>query len=113
MGQTINNKHQKVFSASHAKFKKIEKFRVTNKKKMFNLYFDSHFVSCLYYGKFRGCFGFFHLNLLAINFYFWSTKLTEINNIIVNILNGNSKYIKNDGHLVFKGQKKVISFQRH
>ena len=36
----------------------IEQFRATKKKK-FNLHFDSHFVSCLYEGKFRDHFGFF------------------------------------------------------
>ena len=80
---------------------------------MFNLHFDSHFVSCSYEDEFRGHFGFFHLNSLVSNFYFWSTKLTQINHIIVNIFSGiltysNSKYIKNDVHLVFKGQIKVI-----
>ena len=55
---------------------------------MFNLHFDSHFVSCSYEGKFRSHFGFFHLNLLVSNFYLWSTKLTQINHIIVNIVSG-------------------------
>ena len=55
---------------------------------MFNLYFDSHFVPCSYEGEFRGHFGFFHLNLFVSNFYFWSTKLTQINHIIVNMFSG-------------------------
>ena len=55
------------------------------------LTFDSHFVSCSYKhdkGEFRGHFRFFHLNLLVSNFYFWSTKLTQINHKIVNIFSG-------------------------
>ena len=54
-------------------------------KKVFNLHFDSHFVSCSYEGEFRRHFDFFRLNLLVSNFYFWSTMLTEINHTIVNI----------------------------
>ena len=57
-------------------------------KKKFNLHFDSHFVSCSFEGECRGHFGFFHLNLLASNFYFWSAKLTQIKHIIVTISSG-------------------------
>ena len=77
------------FSAPKSyKIKKIAQFRAKNKIKVFNLHFDSHFVSCSYKGKFRRQFGFFHLNLLVSNFYFWSAMLTEINHTIVNIFSG-------------------------
>ena len=55
---------------------------------MFNLHLDSHFVSCSYKGEFRRHFGFFHLNLLVSNFYFWSAMFTEINHTIINIFSG-------------------------
>ena len=85
---------------------------------MFNLHFDSHFVSCSYDGEFRGHFGFFHSNLLVSNFYFWSTKLTQINHTIVNISSGIliltvNIIIKNDGHLVFEGQIRVLSIKNY
>ena len=51
----------------------IDQFQATNKKKRFNLHFDSHFISCSYKGEFRGHFGFFNLNLLVSNVYFLST----------------------------------------
>ena len=38
--------------------------------------------------NFAAILDFFHLNLLLSNFYFWSTKLTEINHTIVNIFSG-------------------------
>ena len=57
-------------------------------KKKFYLHFDSHFVSCSYEREFRGHFEFFHSNILASNFYFWSTVLTQINHTIVNIFSG-------------------------
>ena len=57
-------------------------------KKVFNLHFDSHFVSCSYEDEFRCHFLLFNLNLLVSNFYFWSTMLTEINYTIVNIFSG-------------------------
>ena len=56
------------FSAPKSYKKKIGQFRAANKKKMFNLHFDSHFVSCSYEVEFRGHFGFFHSNLgLLVN----------------------------------------------
>ena len=70
------------------KIKKIEQFRAKKKVKVFNLHFDSHFVSCSYKGEFRRHFGFFHLNLLVSYFYVWSAMLTEINHSIVNIFSG-------------------------
>ena len=71
------------FSAPKSyKIKKIEQFRAKNKIKVFNLHFDSHFVSCSYKGEFRRHFGFFHLNLLVSNFYFCSAMLTEINHTL-------------------------------
>ena len=81
----MNNKHQKCFfwPLSHIN-NKIEQFRAKNKIKVFNLHFDSHFISCSYKGEFR----FFHLNLLVINFYFWFAMLTEINPTIVKISSG-------------------------
>ena len=84
--------------------------------KVFHLHFDSHFVSCSYEGEFCRHFGFFHLNFLVGNFYFWLTMLTEINHTIVNVFCGilivTVIYIyKNDGHLVFEGQIKIIYFQ--
>ena len=56
--------------------------------KVFNLHFDSDFVSCSYKGKFRRHLGFFHLNLLVSNFYLRSAMLSEINHTIVNIFRG-------------------------
>ena len=38
--------------------------------------------------NFAAILDFFHLNLLVSNFYFWSTKLLQINHIIVNIVSG-------------------------
>ena len=70
------------------KIKKNEQFRATNKKNVFNLHFDSPFVSRSYEGEFRRHFRFFHLNLHVGNFDFWSTMLTEINHTIVNIFSG-------------------------
>ena len=61
---------------------------IQNKIKVFILHFDSHFVSCSYEGEFRRHFGFFHLNLLVSDFYFWSAVLTEMNHAIVNIFSG-------------------------
>ena len=55
---------------------------------MFNLHFDSHFVTCSYEGEFRGHFGFLHLNLLVKKSYFRPTKLTQINHTIINIFSG-------------------------
>ena len=55
----MNNKYQKCFFGSQViQNKKIEQFRAKNKIKVFNLHFDSHFVSCSYKGKFRRHFGF-------------------------------------------------------
>ena len=79
------------FSAPKSyKIKKIEQFRAKNQIKVFNLFLisDIHFVPCSYKGEFRRHFGFFHLNLLVSNFYFWSAMLTEINPTIVNIFSG-------------------------
>ena len=60
--------------------KNIGQFRATNKKKKFNLHFDSHFVvSCSYEGEYRGHFESFHLNLFVSNIYFWSIKLPQKN----------------------------------
>ena len=81
--ETINTRN--VFFAPPPPQKKIELFRAKNKLKVFNLHFDSRFVSCSYKGEFRRHFGFFHLNLLVSNFYFWSAMLTEINHTIVKI----------------------------
>ena len=83
----MNNTHQNFFflPPSHTKIKKMSNFEpLLNKKNMANL----HFVSCLYEGEFCGHFGFFHSNLLVSNFYFWSTKLTQINHTIINIFSG-------------------------
>ena len=89
-GQTMNNKHQKCFFSAPKsyKIKKIAQFHAKKKIKVFNLHFDSHFVSCSYKGEFRHQFGFFHINLLVSNFRFWSAMLTEINHTIVNIFSG-------------------------
>ena len=38
--------------------------------------------------NFAAILDFFHLNLLVSNFYYWSTKLTEINYTIDNIFSG-------------------------
>ena len=38
--------------------KQIEQIRAKNKIKVFNLHFDSHFVSCSYEGEFRRHFRF-------------------------------------------------------
>ena len=77
------------FSAPKSyKIKKIEQFGAKNKIKVFNLHFDVQFVSCSNEGEFRRHFGFFHLNLLVSNFYFWSAMLTKINHTIVNIFSG-------------------------
>ena len=70
------------FGPQVIQYEKIAQFRAT--KNVFNLHFDIHFVSC----SFRRHFGFFYLNLLVSKFYFWSTKLTEINHTIVNIFSG-------------------------
>ena len=84
---------------------------------MFNLHFDIHFVSCSYDGEFRGQFGFFHLNLLVSNILFLIHLINRNKSYYrqkcLRYTCGNSKYIKNDGYLVLKGQIKVISFQRH
>ena len=58
---------------------------------MFNLHFDSHFVLCSYKGECRGHYGFFHLNLLLSNVYFWSTKILQLNHVIVNMFKGKGK----------------------
>ena len=56
----MNNKHQKCFfpAPKSYKIKKIEQVRAKNIINVFNLHFDSHFVSCLYKGEFRRLFGF-------------------------------------------------------
>ena len=79
----MSNKHHKCFLSAPKsyKIKKLDNFE-PQIKKVFNLHFDSHFVSCSYGGDFRRHFDFFHLNLLVSSFYFWSTMLTEINHTI-------------------------------
>ena len=57
-------------------------------KQRFNLHFDSNFVSCSNEGEFHGHIRFFHLNLLVSNVFILSTKLLQINPIIVNIFSG-------------------------
>ena len=85
----MNNKHQKCFFGPQViQNLKNEQFCAKNQIRVFNLHFDSHFVSCSYKGEFRRHFGFLHLNLLVSNFYFWSAMLAEINHTIVNIFNG-------------------------
>ena len=64
-----------------------------------------------YEGGCRGHFRLFHLNLLVSNVYFWSTQLPQLNHII-NMFSGTFRVtvniLKNDGHIVFRGQIKVI-----
>ena len=86
-GQTMNSKHKKRFFSAPKSYKinKLINFEPQIKKGV-NLNFDSHYVS--HKGGFRGHFEFLHLNLFASNVYFWSTKLTQINYIIVNIFSG-------------------------
>ena len=76
----MNLKHQKCFffGPQNIKNKKIEQFRATNKRKMFNLHF-------------------------------WSTKLTQINHIIVKLFSD----ILLVRVYIYKCQIKVISLQRH
>ena len=82
------------------KIKKIKQSRAKkNKIKVFNLHFD------------RISPPFFHLNLLVSNFYFGCAMLTEIHHTIVYIFGGIlivTVYIKNEEHLVFKCQIKII-----
>ena len=61
MNNTIRNV---CFGPQVIQNKTIQQFQAT-KKKRFNLYFASHFVSCLYEGELRGHFGFFHSDLFA------------------------------------------------
>ena len=59
------------FSAPKSyKIKKLGSFVSKMKKKVSNLHFDCHFVSCSYKDEFRRHFEFFHINLLVSNFYF-------------------------------------------
>ena len=80
-------------------------------QKIFYLHFDNHFVSCSYESAHvAAILDFFHLNLLASNVLLWSTKLLQLNHIIVNMFSSILivNYKKNEGDLIFKGQIKVL-----
>ena len=90
----MKNKHQKcVFRPqSHTESHKFSSLEPQiQKKRCLIVILKAILFFCSYEGECRGHFGFFNLNLLPSNVYFWSTKLLQLNHVIVNMFSGNNK----------------------